>query len=168
MEEQNGESVGVPPPPPVLDPSGFCEVRWAKVGEPIRMICLSDAIYGRELHWVGQQSQLCEAPKAPCALCKLEYKKRWYAWLLGHCIQTGEVILTHVALESYRRCAAIQSGGLCGRMIRMERPNRARAKVDITVVGSARHSMQSPISLEQVERFVEEAYARMRIRKGGK
>lgn len=167
-DEQYADQVGVPPPPPTVGLGGWCAVVWARVNEPVRMICMSDAVYGRELHWVGGMSQLCEGPKSPCPLCKLEYKKLWYAWLLGHCMNSGEVILAQIPLESYRRCPAIQQPGLRGRMMRLERPERARAKVQITLIGSATHNVAHPVTLETVESMLEESYIRMRKQRGAK
>jgi hypothetical protein len=61
--------------------------------DPVNFIVLSDFISAHDVHWVGNRTQPCRAPKAKCEWCEAQKPIRWKGYL--HCLaypETGKSI----------------------------------------------------------------------------
>lgn len=151
---------GSPAPTRELDTAQYVVIAWARVGLPVRAICLSSKLHGSYLHWVGSASVLCATSHGEtCSLCANKWAKRWYAWFLGHSLDTGSLLLAQIPLESYHRAPDLHRGTILGATITLRRPEQNRRLVQVHVNRARPHEMRPGWREPDIGRMLKERYA---------
>lgn len=88
-------------------PGGEYHLVRLKAGGRMEMVCLSDNLVGRHMHFAGNRSRPCTG--AGCTMCMANQRPRWTGWLGGIDLKDDQKIIAEITERAARQVRIARS-----------------------------------------------------------